>query len=300
MTTVSSHFSVVIPTRNRPELLKHCLNSLLRQRFGLKEIIIVDVSDNKITKEVVKGFDKLLNIRYFHIKDTNYPHVYNTGIKKVKSKYIAFLNDDCWVEKDWSAKICKNLKKYPDNILQAQVIPQNGSNLYVTIMENHYRNWVKSHLNKGYFDCLDLKATIMPGKYFYKGKTYRGFDERLRFGSEDIAFGQELFAEGKIIKYCPDIRMHHQERTTFRGFIQQHIRIAKAEGMITRITEYGNVDLFPKKKTLANIRTFINLEAAQIRKTDIQNSIKLPFLYLCLLVTRIYGYYLWPKISKSV
>ena len=38
--------SIIIPTRNRPSLLRHCLEHVLAQPYPHKELIVVDSSSN--------------------------------------------------------------------------------------------------------------------------------------------------------------------------------------------------------------------------------------------------------------
>jgi len=86
--------SVVIPTHNRPELLKRAIKSVLNQTYQDFEIIVVDDGDVSV-EDVVKSFS---NSRVKYIKH-KIPHqggsaARNTGIKASKGEYIAFLDDD--------------------------------------------------------------------------------------------------------------------------------------------------------------------------------------------------------------
>ena len=96
------NLSIVIPTRNRLEMLNRTLTYLSINRFFFKEIIIVDSSD-KIYKNKIKNLKsfKKLNIKIFNSK----PSISlqrNIGLKCIskKIKYVMFLDDDLKFEKN--------------------------------------------------------------------------------------------------------------------------------------------------------------------------------------------------------
>ena len=96
------NLSIVIPTRNRVDMLNKTLKHLSVNRFFFKEIVIVDSSD-KIQKteiKLLKNFNKL-NIKIFDSK----PSISlqrNIGLKHVskKIKYVMFLDDDLCFQKN--------------------------------------------------------------------------------------------------------------------------------------------------------------------------------------------------------
>lgn len=86
--------SVVIPTRNRAELLERAIKSVLLQTYNNWEIIIVDDNSTDDTKLVVEKFndDK---IRYITlIGKTGGAAARNVGINNANGEYVAFLDDD--------------------------------------------------------------------------------------------------------------------------------------------------------------------------------------------------------------
>lgn len=98
--------SVVICTYNRPDLLKLALKSLINQSLAKRkyEIIIIDNGQLRQTEEVVSQF-KSQNpyniICYYKESNIGLSHARNLGIKKSKGIYIAFIDDDAQLPKDW-------------------------------------------------------------------------------------------------------------------------------------------------------------------------------------------------------
>jgi len=99
--------SVVIPTYNKAQYLKEAIESVLNQTYKNIEIIVIDDGSTDESREVVNSFTpsilntkyRILNpIIYFWQENKGAAMARNTGIKKAKGKYIAFLDsDDLWL-----------------------------------------------------------------------------------------------------------------------------------------------------------------------------------------------------------
>jgi GT2 family glycosyltransferase len=86
--------SVILPTFNRPDLIKRTLNSLVNQTFRDFEVIVVNDAGENIEK-LLNEFNHLLNIRYFqNSKNLGLAATRNIGLKNAEGKYIAYLDDD--------------------------------------------------------------------------------------------------------------------------------------------------------------------------------------------------------------
>ena len=88
--------SVVIPTHNRPALLKEALDSVYAQKekrevFEL-EVVVVDDASSDSTPDVVLNYPE---VRYLRLPTRKGPGVArNAGIAATNGSYIAFLDDD--------------------------------------------------------------------------------------------------------------------------------------------------------------------------------------------------------------
>jgi len=88
--------SVVIPTRNRSLLLKRAIESVLSQRYGNMELIIVDDASEDTTLDVVKSYQKSFRkFKYIHNnRQCGAAGSRNIGIRAASGKCISFLDDD--------------------------------------------------------------------------------------------------------------------------------------------------------------------------------------------------------------
>ena len=90
--------TVVIPTYNRKNILKKCLNALFDQTYPQSdyEVIVVDDGSTDGTEEIVKF---LINnspciLRYFKQEHKGPAAARNLGIKNANGKIILFIGDD--------------------------------------------------------------------------------------------------------------------------------------------------------------------------------------------------------------
>lgn len=88
--------SVIIPTYNRIDLLIETLNSVLRQTFADREIIVVDDGSTDGTRDSLTGFGtgvRLVPLPHIGRLDT----VRNSGLAAARGELITFLDsDDLW------------------------------------------------------------------------------------------------------------------------------------------------------------------------------------------------------------
>ncbi len=94
MTTDLMDVSVVIPTRNRGHLLATTLRSVLRQRGVDVEVIVVDDASADQTAHVTREFDdaRLQMLRHATPRGPNAAR--NTGARKARGEWLAFIDDD--------------------------------------------------------------------------------------------------------------------------------------------------------------------------------------------------------------
>lgn len=100
-TTDSIILSIIIPTKNRPHLLKNAMSSVAAQDFPAFEVCIVDNNtDNQISDEVkttvaeFKSRYPKISWIYIHSPKQFASGARNDGMAVTSGKYIIFLDDD--------------------------------------------------------------------------------------------------------------------------------------------------------------------------------------------------------------
>jgi glycosyltransferase involved in cell wall biosynthesis len=87
--------SAIIPTKNRPEMLRRALQSVAMQSYAPIEIIVVDDGSTDHTKAVVDAFNETYDLSYIK-NDTSQgaPRARNQGIEAANGVFVAGLDDD--------------------------------------------------------------------------------------------------------------------------------------------------------------------------------------------------------------
>ncbi len=215
--------SAIICTHNRAEYLAKAIQSLVDQRTpeDQYEIIIVDNCSTDSTKEAVEQFSSVNNIRYIYESTLGLSYARNTGWRKARGKYVAYLDDDAIACPTWLDKILEVFET---------VTPRPGcvGGRVYPIWEGPRPTWLSDWL----LHCLpvmdwsdtphvldDLRMEWLAGANIAFPtdllKSLGGFTSELdRVGNSLLSSG-DVFLEKQIMKvgyscfYHPDIAIKH-------------------------------------------------------------------------------------------
>ena len=132
--TEKQSISIIIPFRDKPELLHKCLSALLdRTRYSNFNIIGIDnQSELELTKHVKNEFESQHDIISFHSYDRpfNFSSIVNFGVTISKSEHVVLMNNDIEViNNDWLEAMLEHSQRpeigavggklfYPDDTIQ--------------------------------------------------------------------------------------------------------------------------------------------------------------------------------------
>ena len=105
--------TVIVPTLNRPSLVKKCLESVAKQTLQPTECVIVDQSDNEDTKKLLEEMD-MKNIQKIHVKQKikSLLLARNRGLDEAgDTEYICFLDDDIQIYPNYLEILAKRLEE---------------------------------------------------------------------------------------------------------------------------------------------------------------------------------------------
>jgi len=128
--------SVVVSTRNRESFLVDLLDSLREQNFDRFEVIVVDDSDNPLSKkkiaDIIREFSEDLKIKLLsNSRRLGIPCSLNRGILAAKGRIVAFTDDDCIADETWLEKLTA-WYKYPDvGGVGGRIIPIEYDSLWI-------------------------------------------------------------------------------------------------------------------------------------------------------------------------
>ena len=94
--------SVIVPVYNSELYIEKCINSILKQDYTNYEIIIINDGSTDDSEKVIRKITKTTNkIRYYKQKNSGVAKTRNNGIEFAKGEYIAFIDNDDYIDPDY-------------------------------------------------------------------------------------------------------------------------------------------------------------------------------------------------------
>lgn len=94
--------SVVVINFNGEKIIKKCIDNILSQSYSPIEIIIIDNCSFDRSREILKFYEGADNIKIINLsKNIGCPGARNIGINYCSGKYIAFIDNDGFADKNW-------------------------------------------------------------------------------------------------------------------------------------------------------------------------------------------------------
>jgi GT2 family glycosyltransferase len=108
--------TVVVPTRERPERLLACLETLLAQEQRAASIVVVDnAPSTSCTREVVHSLrQRFPQLRYEREPRRGQAWARNRGLAAAETPIVAFVDDDVLVDRRWLAETAAAFGAAPD------------------------------------------------------------------------------------------------------------------------------------------------------------------------------------------
>jgi glycosyltransferase involved in cell wall biosynthesis len=228
--------SVVICTRDRPEQLAKCLQSLQELSKPPKEIVVVDnAPSTEATCELVTQMPNP-NIKYVREPRPGLDIARNTGIRHSTGEVIAFTDDDVIVHPDWIARIQQSFSSPHVMAMTGLVLAAEIETETQFIFEKFWgfnRGYCPLTYDTQYF--AKLKPWGVPAWDIGAGANMAfrkeiferagDFDERLDVGaagcSGDSEFWYRVLAEGGSCLYEPSAVVYHYHRRHLDSFKKQ-------------------------------------------------------------------------------
>lgn len=225
--------SIIIPSKDNPEILKICLESIKKYTKHTKyEIVVIDNGSNEDNrneyKKLIAEFGENASYTYERF-DFNFSKMCNIGAKKATGNMLLFLNDDIEIigqdyeDTDWLSVLAGQAKQestgavgakllYPDSsyIQHVGVINYESScfaHLYAKAVDDEN---IKAHRNYADYDCLCVTGAcfmLEKAKFDKAG----GFDEAFEVTHNDVDICLTLYEQGYYNVLRNDVVLFHHE-----------------------------------------------------------------------------------------
>lgn len=129
-------FSIVIPTRNRAELLRTALHSALRQTFDDYEIVVSDNCSQDNTPEIVREL-QTSRVRYVRVdRPLSMPDHWEFALDQARGEYVTFLCDDDAVTAAGLDRVAAAIASHQSKLLVLGSAKYYGSNWFDPAFRN--------------------------------------------------------------------------------------------------------------------------------------------------------------------
>jgi GT2 family glycosyltransferase len=230
--------AVAISTRDRPQALQRCLESLGAGRLRPDEVIVADQSDGSETSRIADEVKAsgLLSIRYLRARPGGLGAAQNDAIGATSSEIVAVLDDDCVADGRWLQEIAHAFEGDPELALIAgRVLPLGPPSLDTYPVSSRLSAEPRAFVGKS------LPWDVGSGNNFAVRRVWferiGGCDERLGPGAPlrgglDMDLFYRLLRAGGRARYDPGVLVLH-ERATREGRLSR--RPAYGYGMAAAI-----------------------------------------------------------------
>lgn len=239
--TAKEKVSIIIPSKDNPELVNKCLSAIKKYTYvSSYEIVLVDngsSEDNKgkiekLIKEFIK--DSGVNVKYIYDKkDFNFAYMCNLGAKNAEGEYLLFLNDDVEIiennlpqNQDWLSVLTGFASQkrtgsvgvellYPDkkHIQHVGIVNYEEAG-FAHVFAREEDEKPLGHLrNRADMDCLCVTAAcvlVSTKKFWQVG----GFNEDLVVTHNDVELGLKLYEAGYNNVLVNSVKLIHHESLT--------------------------------------------------------------------------------------
>ncbi|MGF1520829.1 MAG: glycosyltransferase family 2 protein [Leptolyngbyaceae cyanobacterium] len=221
-------FSIVIPTYNRPERLKQCLQSLARLDYPRDrfEVVVVDDGSRMSLAPVTQPFETQLPLRLIRQDNAGPANARNTGAAAAKGHYLVFTDDDCQPTVNWLTALAEALHGFPNALIGGHTINALPDNLYSTtsqlLIDYIYTYYNQTKGEPTFFASNNFAVPRI--QYQELG----GFDTSFPLAAgEDREFCDRWLHHGLPMHYAPDMRIYHSHTLTLKSFWRQHFNYGR-------------------------------------------------------------------------
>lgn len=225
--------SIIIPTKDKADILKRCLESIYKKtNYQNYEVIVIDNnSHEKSTFRLLEQYKKdYNNFSYYTYQcEFNYSYLNNEAVKRAKGEYVVLLNNDTEViTPDWLHKMvghasqkhigCVGVKLlYPTNTVQhcGVVIGCAGVAAHAFVGTGDDNFGYFGRLVSTYNYSAVTAACLMVKKSKYN--EVKGLDESLKVAYNDVDFNIKLLEKGYYNVVLPSVKLYHYESIS-RGY----------------------------------------------------------------------------------
>lgn len=200
------HVTIIIPVKDGEKTIAQCLKHLSSLDYPAFDILVVDNGSTDSTRRIVEELKIPLLIEPVASRG----RARNVGWKSSSSDWIAFVDVDCFVSKDWLSKLMESALQWKADILQGPIIAQGDHHSPLEAFRQ-FRQKFKTRNSYTWLTTINHQSPLLNGAALLVKKDCliktHGFDEAL-IRHQDIDFGRRAFHLGADVLFVRDALAH--------------------------------------------------------------------------------------------
>lgn len=233
--------SVLIPTRDRRQVLERCLDALTDQTYPNFEVIVVDDASRDDTLKFLKKYaagHPPLRLRYL----VNETHIganrsRNRGIRAAEGVFVAFLDSDCRAERHWLETLIGGFTGPRVAAVTGTVQNPPPTNVYELTYRGTNRVCGSVYANRLSGGNMSVRRDLL---------LEHPLDEDLKYGCDEEGLYLRLRSAGYEQRLVPEAIVQHEHYFTRRTFFRQaHIGGKAAAWLVYKYHLPPRLDLLP-------------------------------------------------------
>lgn len=209
--------SIIVPIYNVPnEMLKKCIDSLIKQTYKNIEILLVNDGTNEDNLKICNDFIKKSKlVKIINQKNLGLSGARNTGVNNATGKWITFVDGDDWIEENGIKRVISRIKDTPDIVCFGTI--KEYKNTAFTYKFNNlfedgkvYKEDCKLFLKVLFdFDSNISDATAKLYNREFLKKNQISHDINIKQGVEAFDFNFDAFLKAEEIQFLKEYIYHY-------------------------------------------------------------------------------------------
>ncbi len=213
----SPRITVIIPTFNRSELLRHCLDALRNQTSPCRVLVVDNGSTDSTPFLMADCFPDLGYLRLPH--NEGFAKAVNRGIEKARTEFVALLNNDTEADPHWIEGALAVFEHYPEcGIVASRIVNYWQRDRLDSAGDRYLPSGLPLKRGNGQatsaFPRLEPVLGASAGAAFYRSRLFDQvglFDESYYMYLEDVDLSLRARLAGFSCLYTPEAVVYHME-----------------------------------------------------------------------------------------
>jgi cellulose synthase/poly-beta-1,6-N-acetylglucosamine synthase-like glycosyltransferase len=231
---MACRFSIIIPTRDRAELLGRCLEAVAALEMPVTEfeVLVVDDRSQRPPDDVMARYEGVLPLTYLHGAGRGPARARNVALRVAKGELVVFTDDDCRPHPKWLDAFGEAAESYPGAGFGGGIVdaPANGlcgrtSQMLVSFLYEYSQRTqggAQGGAKQLEFFCSNNMA--FPREALV---AMGGFDESFPLAAAEDRYLCACWLKQGELRFVPGAVVEHRQMLDLRGFWRQQFRYGR-------------------------------------------------------------------------